>query len=74
MASMKWKWGHKSYALNNCFLKLNKIDIVFVSESHATERNLLQIPNYPIYFTNHQVALQLLLKICIWHIELQLYI
>lgn len=35
------------------FLEMNKIDILLISESHATERTLIKIPHYNIYFANH---------------------
>jgi exonuclease III len=35
------------------FLSLNKIDILLVSESHATSRTKIKLPNYVIYYANH---------------------
>lgn len=35
------------------FLKINKIDILLVSESHATERTVIKIPYYTVYYANH---------------------
>lgn len=35
------------------FLKLNKIDILLISQSHSTERTAIKIPYYTVYFANH---------------------
>lgn len=35
------------------FLKHNKIDILLISESHATERTVVKIPYYTVYYANH---------------------
>lgn len=35
------------------FLSVNKIDVLLVSESHATEQTFIKIPYYTVYFANH---------------------
>lgn len=35
------------------FLNTQKIDILLVSETHFTEQNYVNIPNYITYATNH---------------------
>jgi hypothetical protein len=35
------------------FLNINKIDILLISESHATNRTVIKIPNYMVYYANH---------------------
>jgi hypothetical protein len=35
------------------FLNTQKIDILLVSETHFTEQNYVNIPNYIAYATNH---------------------
>jgi hypothetical protein len=35
------------------FLNTKKINIFFMSESHFTEQNYINIPNYITYATNH---------------------
>ena len=35
------------------FLNINKIDILLISETHATNRTYAKIPNYTVYFANH---------------------
>lgn len=35
------------------FLKINKIDVLLIAESHSTEASNIKIPHYNIYYTNH---------------------
>ena len=32
---------------------MNKVDILLISESHATNRTVIKIPNYTVYYANH---------------------
>jgi exonuclease III len=38
------------------FLKHNYIDVMFISETHCTERTYCSIPQYNIYYINHPDA------------------
>jgi hypothetical protein len=35
------------------YLNINKIDILLISETHATDRKYVKIPYYIVYFVNH---------------------
>lgn len=50
-----WKAnGLKNHILEiEYFLDINKIDILLISESHATNYTDIKIPRYNIYYANH---------------------
>lgn len=61
------------------FLKLNKIDILLISESHSTERTMIRIPYYTIYFANHpdgtaHAGSAIIIRSTLKHHELESYI
>jgi exonuclease III len=35
------------------YLNINKIDILLISETHATDRTHVKIPYYTVYYANH---------------------
>jgi exonuclease III len=35
------------------YLSHNKIDVLLISETHATDRTFIKIPGYDIYLANH---------------------
>lgn len=35
------------------FLKVNKIDILLISESHSTDRTVIKIPQHTVYYAHH---------------------
>lgn len=61
------------------FLKLNKIDILLISESHATELTAIKIPYHSVYFANHPDGTAhggsaIIIKNSICHTELESYV
>lgn len=61
------------------FLKLNKIDILLISESHTTERSFIKIPHYSVYYANHpdgtaHAGSVVIIRTAIKHYELAPYI
>jgi Tfp pilus assembly PilM family ATPase len=46
--------GMKNHVLEiEHFLHVNKIDILLISESQATQQTVIKIPYYEIYYANH---------------------
>ncbi|KAL7306197.1 hypothetical protein TKK_0001639 [Trichogramma kaykai] len=59
------------------FLIMNKIDIMFISETHFTKKTYLKIPNYIIYDTQHpsgraHSGTAIIIKSSIKHYELEI--
>jgi exonuclease III len=60
------------------FLNTQKIDVLLVSETHFTEQNYVNIPNYITYATNHpdgraHAGSAIIIRKCIKHHELPKY-
>lgn len=61
------------------FLEMNKIDILLISESHATVRTVVKIPYYTVYYANHpdgsaHAGSAIIIKTSLQHSLLQPYI
>lgn len=60
------------------FLKVNKLDVLLISESHSTERTVVKIPLYTTYLTHHpdgtaHAGTAIIIKSSIKHYFLQNY-
>jgi hypothetical protein len=61
------------------FLSIHKVDILLISESHATNRTVIKIPKYTVYYANHpdgraHGGLAIIIKNSLRHRELRPYI
>jgi hypothetical protein len=61
------------------FLHIHKIDILLISETHATSKTVIKIPNYMVYYANHpdgrgHGGSAIIIKCTIKHHELQPYV
>jgi hypothetical protein len=61
------------------YLNINKIDILLISETHATDRTYVKIPYYIVYFANHpdnqaRSGAAIIIRTALKHQALQPYI
>jgi exonuclease III len=61
------------------FLTIHKVDIVLISESHATNRSVIKISKYTVYYANHpdgraHGGSAIIIKNSLRHYELEPYI
>jgi hypothetical protein len=61
------------------YLASNKIDILLISETHATDRTYIKIPYYTVYFANHpdqhaHAGAAIIIRSALQHTELHPYI